>query len=73
MKSGPKELNWEDVLKGIKAFFWNLVSLSIAVTGFLLALPKEQVPEWMWGILIASPMINGLAVVILKWKQDNRM
>lgn len=71
MKSRSGELVTEDIIKGIKAFVWNAISLSVAITGFLLTLPQENVPSWLYVIWAVSPTVNGLAVVIMRWKQDN--
>lgn len=72
MKSGPRELNWLDVYKGMKAGVYNLLSLTAAISAFLISLPKEQVPDWLWGVVAISPLINGFAVIIIQWYRDNR-
>lgn len=70
--SGPHEWNWEDAWKALKAFAWNTLSLSVAVTTFLIAFPQEQLPKWLLPVVASAPFINAFGYFLLQYFSDNR-
>lgn len=72
MGSAPQEMNWEDVYKAMKAFAWNFITLTTAISGYLVTVPQSSLPSWLVGVWIAAPTLNGIGVLIMKWWMDNR-
>ena len=73
IKSESRELIGSDWMKIIKAVLYNVTSLIIAMSLFLMTFPTEQLPGWSWllGLVASAPLINGAAFAFITWLTDN--
>lgn len=72
MKSANGEFNATDFVKTIGVFVWNASSVALAVLLAILALPADQVPDWLAWLIPLSGLINAVAFGLKTWRADNR-
>ena len=72
MKSASGEFNAEDFVKSLTAGFWNAVSLAGVLVPIIVALPPEQIPDWLLWLIPSAGFVNAVLFGIYKWRKDNR-